>query len=96
MAVGREIWCNGQNHPLGHFTKSRPIETSLPCAGDMDANMGLPSLMLMVLSFGHCGLRERERERERDIIPILKIRKVEAKERWHRERTQGLEAGRLN
>ena len=44
MAVGREIWCNGQNHPLGHFTKSRPIETSLPCAGDMDANMGLPSL----------------------------------------------------
>lgn len=48
--------------------------------------------MLMVLSFGHCGLRERERE----IIPILKIRKVEAKERWCRERTQGLEAGRLN
>ena len=37
-----------------------------------------------------------KREREREIIPILKIRKVEAKERWCRERTQGLEAGRLN
>ena len=47
--------------------------------------------MLMVLSFGHYGLKKKI-----EIIPILKIRTVEAEERWCRERTQGLKAGRLN